>query len=327
MAVGIGIQPTLCQIAITTLNMERSVRFYSDLLGFSPTGWIPIRGRTAAQLLQEARVEGECHWLAGEPKFFQLEFFQFQEPSPRRSRGQPYDYGYTRITVEVQDLDRSLTRTLQLGATLIKGVTVTGDSMRACVRDPDGVLIELIKGKDGRVDNHIVGVGATVDDLEDTRRYYCDALGLTQRNPVGPDRDLLWHGEALNTDVVNHETLTLAAGEYWLELTRYDGAPSGSERRRPRLTSQGLMNIGLGIRTAAEFHQLYRHAILQGYQSATKPIGGGLSHTVYLRNDEGMSVELLQLPEVLESLWGFSRPGVVGGLVQRGLRFMLQHQR
>lgn len=322
------IKPSICQVAIVTLDVERSLRFYRELLGFRSAGYIPVRGAIAARMFGVPRIEGECHWLTGDAPFFQLELFHFTEPVSR-SRSRPHDeVGYQRIAIEVAELPATLRALESLGGTLLTEILRGPGADRAWVRDPDGVLIELSSPRGGTAQARFLGISAVVDDLGKATRYFSDCLGLAPEASGEPNRERLSEeaGAKLPCPPAR-DGVTLSAGPYWLELNHYGhSAAPGADAQR-QLTDQGLMNIALGVRKPAEFIHLYRGLLAQGYPCATEPVGGGLSHSVYVQPTSGLSVELLQLPPFFDSLWGFKPPGPIASATQSVLRFLLSRQR
>jgi catechol 2,3-dioxygenase-like lactoylglutathione lyase family enzyme len=314
------VQPTLCQVALVTLDVARSVRFYGELLGVRHAGYIPVQGRIAARMFGVPRVQGTCHWLAGEASFFQLELFHFDDPVSQSRPRRHDDLGFQRIAVEVADLPAARRSVAALGGELLTDIHHGASADHAWVRDPDGVLIELIQPPHAVAQPRLLGISAVVEDLTDARRALADCLGLGQwaagaaeREPGGQDAPC----------PPADESAALAAGPYWIELNRYG---DGRAAHRPHLTDRGLMNIALGVRRPSEFKDLYRSLLEQGRRCATDPVGSLFGHTVYTEPTSSLSVELLQLPAFLDPLWGFRPPGLIAAAVQRVLRFMLRRQ-
>lgn len=322
------VEPCLCQVAIVTHDVERSLRFYRELLGFRSAGHIPVRGAVAAQMFAVPRIQGVCHWLTGDEPFFQLELFRFDEPTSRSAPRSHDEVGYQRIAIEVADLRATLRTVETAGGTVLTDVRQEGDADRAWVRDPDGVLIELASARGGVAQTRVVGISAVVGDLAKATRYFSDCLGLSPR----ASGESVRQGASGEADASlpcppAPRRLTLAAGRYWLELNQYRSAEAAEPKAPRQLTDRGLMNIALGLRKPGEFTTLYRRVLDQGYRCETDPVGGGLSHSVYVQPTSGLSVELLQLPPLFDSLWGFKPPGAVAAATQSVLRYFLNRQR
>ncbi|UTH76450.1 hypothetical protein NKT35_10240 [Chromobacterium sp. IIBBL 290-4] len=279
-----------------TVDAVRSRRFYCALLDLRPTGEFPVVGSRAASLFELPHIRATNHWLAGSRQFFQIELFEFEEPEPSATNpGQ----GYNCIVVEVADAESTICSLASQGLLAAEGTWLCPCTGHALLRDPDGVLIELIGGGRQRsTSGRVVGVRAEASEPQDARRYFVEALGM---RPDGP------------------ESMRLYAGEYWLELSPR-AADSAHCSQPPALARPGIMNIALGMRQPADFWAVYRRVLKHGYRSATEPIGNGISHVVYVRTEHGLSVELLQLPAFLDAVWGFARPGLCARLAQWAIR-------
>lgn len=321
-------QPALCQVAIVTLDMERSIQFYRELLGFRYAGYFPVRGPVAARIFGVPQVRGECHWLTGDVRFFQIELLRFDEPVSRSRPRRHDEIGYQRISVEVPDLAAKLRAIEALGGERLTDVLSGADAERAWVRDPDGVLIDLICPRNGAARTRFLGISAVVDDLPNATRYFSDCLGLPRwasgkgAPPRPPEED-----SAMIPCPPATESVTLSGGSCWLELNHYRASGASGADAERQLTDRGLMNIALGVRRPAQFMHLYRRLLDLGYRCATEPFGGRLSHGVYVQPTSGVSVELIQLPALFDSLWGFKPPGPIAAAAQRVVRFRLRRLR
>ncbi|KTT63901.1 hypothetical protein NS383_17665 [Pseudomonas oryzihabitans] len=290
-----AVAPQLCQVAICTLDARNSMRFYTALLGLEATGHFQVQGQKAADLFEMPQVRAVNHWLAGGERFFQLELFEFAHsyrarPAPRT------EGGYARLFVGVDEIGSTLTRLAQAGFPQSQNAAET----ECVLHDPDGTPVHLTPGVAVGAGARIVGVGLDVDDLDDALRYFNQALGLPllQAVPGG-------HGGT------RPEGWRLDAGQHWIELRHRPGVGASAP-----LDAPGLMNIALGLRRPGQFKARYRRVLACGFRSSTPPMGGGLSHVVYLRSNQGISVELLQLPAWMDSIWGFRAPGPVARIAR-----------
>lgn len=295
--------PRLCQVAICAADAIRSMQFYAALLGLSATGSFQVRGPMAARLFEMPAVQGVNYWMADAQAFFQLEFFAFSE-SCRLPGAQCSRSGYERLFVAVSDIDAAVARLHAAGMTVDLAGTV--------LRDPDGVALQLVEAETSGAVGRIIGIRLMVEDMEDAVDYFHRALGLPLSVSQPPA-----------TIFADAPRCALNAGEHWIELVHRQGVGPV----RP-LNEPGLMNIALGVRRPSHFKALYQRVLHAGFNSSTPPVGGGLSHVVYLRSRAGLSVELLQLPAWMDAVWGFRTPGrlvrlarlLIGGLVGLSVR-------
>ena len=148
-----------------------------------------------------------CWWLVDGQDFFQIELFEFRSP-PVRSLPpgrRPCDIGYTTLGVHVSDLDAALSRAERAGSRPLGGPIGEPGARRVCVRDRDGVLVELMEDDPrGAVPRSrprpdlpaaVRSVTLSVGDLDRSRRFFCDVLGLGVGEGFElhrPEHEVLW---------------------------------------------------------------------------------------------------------------------------------------
>src|SRR3954464_15627363 len=93
------------------------------------------------------RSASTCWWLVDRQDFFQVELFEFRSPLVRELRvdWRPNDVGYSTVSFWVDDPDATLDRPRQTGSEPLTEPIGEPGERRACLRDPDGVLIELME--------------------------------------------------------------------------------------------------------------------------------------------------------------------------------------
>ena len=133
-------------IAISTPNLERSLSFYCDLLGFEvmesfewDKAWgaadqvTGLNDSAARDVMVKA---GDFHW----------EIFEFSSPNPKPADpDRPVcDHGLTHFSFEVTDVQAVYERLKDNGMRFHSPPAKLGDlGMAAYGRDPDGNVIEL----------------------------------------------------------------------------------------------------------------------------------------------------------------------------------------
>ncbi len=134
--------------AISTADIERSARFYRDLLGFEEVfklNWEPgtetldnITGLkdSAARVLM-LKAGNAC-----------VELFEYTSPPPREMdpRRPVCDHGITHLCLQVSDIDAEYARLRAAGMVFHCPPQPVGSTIRATYgRDPDGNVVELIE--------------------------------------------------------------------------------------------------------------------------------------------------------------------------------------
>lgn len=135
--------------SFTVSDLERTVGFFRDCLGFEVTSKAPrdpaliqsITGIDGADLMI-AYVRGPDH---------SLELIQYHGPADRgRVESRPCDVGFAHLAYDVDDIDAAIAAAAAHDVRPIGQVTVIDKGPNAggrvaYLRDPDGVTIEFIE--------------------------------------------------------------------------------------------------------------------------------------------------------------------------------------
>ncbi|WP_224956369.1 VOC family protein [Geomonas subterranea] len=116
-------------IEIIPCDFERSIKFYTEILGFS----IKEKMAVAAAPLEEI-----AYLALGDTV---LELMRVQDAAI--SAPEPWGTGYRMMALEVEDMDAALAYLAGKGVTPSWGPVTLGSSKRAEIRDCDGFPIEL----------------------------------------------------------------------------------------------------------------------------------------------------------------------------------------
>jgi catechol 2,3-dioxygenase-like lactoylglutathione lyase family enzyme len=316
----------LCQIALSTMDLMRTSHWYRTTFGWQASGerreregdiWAQVPGLPEASFM--------VWWLIDQPRFFQLELFEFRRPRmrPQRQDARPSDLGYASIGVHVPDLDPVLDRITCTGGVLLTGPHGVAGKRRVCLRDPEGVLLELMEGAApigaGAADAGVLGMASSirisVPNLDRALRFWADALGLDEEREIKlheHEHESLW-----GLTNVKPATQLLRAGEFLVELVEY---PRSVRRQREAgylLSDQGILNVALGTTDKAVFDAVFERTQSAGYRACYPPWTlPGVATVVYVQDGQGLTVELLCIePNALERM-GFPRnevASVLGG--------------
>ena len=134
-------EPTVVNhVGLCVRDLERSTRFYVDLLGFEPDGELTVPDDPTATLLGLDPPVGlrAVYLRLGS---FRLELLHYAERTPS-ARTRPMDeLGLTHLSIGVDDPRALLERVEAHGGTLLPSTDI---GVAAFIRDPDGQLIELL---------------------------------------------------------------------------------------------------------------------------------------------------------------------------------------
>ncbi|HSW15113.1 MAG TPA: SRPBCC family protein [Solimonas sp.] len=308
--------PRLNQVALSVVDLRLTERWFREGLGFLPAGgsrWA-MRSPLAARIQAIPKARSTCWWLVDRNEFFQLELFQFEQPMARLmpADARPCDIGYTRIGVWVADFDATLRQLDALGTHPLAPVLGPRGDRRACVRNPDGVFVELMERDPlpAEVSSARRGCGAalrsvtlSVPDLQQTADFLESGLGLreTSLSLHGPEHEALWGLAGAQT-----QSRIFAAGGVLVEAVQYL-SPQG--RPRPegyRISDQGILNVAFGARNKKDHTEVYRRSIAAGARPNCQPIHLGGAGVVYVNDPQDFSFEILWLkPGLQDRMWGF----------------------
>jgi catechol 2,3-dioxygenase-like lactoylglutathione lyase family enzyme len=292
-------------VALSVADLPRTHRWYAETLGLMyARGTSLMAGPLISWTLGLRGAATSCWWLNDRQDLFQLEVFELRSPLSRAlpAAWRPCDVGYTTLAFHVEDLDAALERAVRSGSPPLTEPLGAPGARRACVRDPDGVLVELME-EDPREDpprarpRALVpavarSVTLSVADLERARRFFVEGLGLREATGVrlhGPEHEALWGLEGAARD-----TALLWAGDFLVELVHYR-EPRGAPRAGSfRAGDRGLFHICFGSLDAAEYRAVLRRCRAVGWHGNSPAISSGLSAAVFVVDEEGFTVELLR---------------------------------
>ncbi len=308
--------PPLCQVAWSVTDLRRTHAWYRDVLGYLPSGGTrTFRGPLASRVQGLPGAASTCWWLVDAQDFFQLEMFQFRRPLARpfaRERRR-CDVGYTTVGFHVADFDAATAGLTAAGTPPLSDPVGPVGARRVCVRDPEGVLVEVMED-DPRAPRPRarpragVAVAArsvtlSVPDVEASRRFFVEALGLSEAVGVtlhGPEHEALWGLEG-----ARRRSVLLWADDVLVELVHYDDPPGQPWPHGHRISDQGLLNVAFGFHDKDAFDAAHRRCLAAGATGNWRPLNLGAWAVVYVNDEQGFSVELLFVRKWYEGRMGF----------------------
>jgi glyoxylase I family protein len=116
-------------IEIIPQDFQRSMDFYTKILGFK----IKVQRKIDKPPLIEIAFL--------ELKDSVIEIMSVENPAP--PSGNPWQVGYPRLAIEVEDMDKAIQYLKSKGVEISMAPILLGKSKRAEIKDPDGLSIEL----------------------------------------------------------------------------------------------------------------------------------------------------------------------------------------
>lgn len=137
----------LSHIGLCVTDVERSIRFYCDALGFEEMGELTTRGQEAAQLLGMDAVELRAVYLDRDGVRIELlGFGEATEAAKAEPRPMPRP-GFTHFSLRVDDLEAAIAAIEKAGGRALPEtrIEVGGVTKVIFALDPDSTRIELIE--------------------------------------------------------------------------------------------------------------------------------------------------------------------------------------
>ena len=311
----IALSAPLNQIAFSVVDLRRTERWFREGLGFLPAGGSRFMMSTPlAGMVQGVKQAASCcWWLVGRNPWFQIEMFQFRRPMARLmpTAFRPCDTGYTRIGVHVEDFDRALQQLEILGSLPLSPVFGQFGHRRACVRNPDGVYVEVMEDDPlaGRTQGErpcpaaMRTVTLSTPDLDASLAYILAVSGGTREDTEihADEHEALWGlaGAQCKRAVVR-------CGDVLVEIVQYLDPIGKPWPVGYRIADQGILNIAFGARSKRDHMALYERAAAFGAVPNHAPIHVPGSGVVYVTDALGFSVEILWMaPGLADRQWGF----------------------
>ena len=306
----------LSQIAVSVMDLDASVAFYEDLGYRQAGGTDNMQGWVVSKIQGYKGVRARLRWLNDGSPGFQLELFQYERPParPMDPDASPCDIGYRRLGLRVADLDAVLGRLQARGTHFVSEPMAYPGGRRACVKDPDGVYLELMEEDvlHPRPDpSRAAGNGSpvrtrtltlSVPDLKQAERYFEGILGMKRADLElhTPDMEEMWGLEGAKT-----RSTVLKCDDFLLELVEYL-SPRGKPRPPDeQMGDAGIWHMALWFHKGRYVRQAYREACKAGLGSRSKPVSLGLVTAVYMKTDQGFTVEYFHAPRAAGPLFGF----------------------
>jgi lactoylglutathione lyase len=141
-------EPVFSHFGVCVSDLERSLRFYCQALGFEKAESHAI-GSEFARLMDVPDVVVTSQFIRKGPTA--IELLAFEEPPPfgSRERRAVNQLGLTHLSFRVHDLEATAARVVELGGAIVESSRTTIDLGGTALQfvyctDPDGVRVELM---------------------------------------------------------------------------------------------------------------------------------------------------------------------------------------
>lgn len=134
--------PFIAHSGLAVTDLERSTRFYTELLGFEPCRTLKLGPENVTDFLglDQPTSLHAVYLIMGD---FQLELLAYDPPATNRVRDRKMnEAGLTHLSIGVDSVPAVIERLAEYGGELVYQM---GDRA-AIIRDPDGQLTEILAG-------------------------------------------------------------------------------------------------------------------------------------------------------------------------------------
>lgn len=134
-------------VGLVVADLEKSLKFWCNTMGFVVSRQMEESGPhiDAMMGLKDVRVT-TAKLAAPDGNLLELLYFH-SHPDKQRWEGRPYSTGFTHIALTVKDLDETLHRLEQFGASIPAKPQISPDGHVKVIyaTGPEGVLLELVE--------------------------------------------------------------------------------------------------------------------------------------------------------------------------------------
>jgi glyoxylase I family protein len=138
----------LSHIGICVSDLERSVRFYCDVLGFEELSRLQVKGEASERLLQLPGGELEAVYLQRDGTRIELLFYPVAGHECATTPRPMNRLGFTHLSLRVADIDAVVAAISESGGDNLAETRVDNPrwgTKAMFVTDPDGLRIELLQ--------------------------------------------------------------------------------------------------------------------------------------------------------------------------------------
>jgi glyoxylase I family protein len=138
----------LSHIGICVSDLERSVAFYCDVLGFEEQSRLRVSGPESERLLHIAGGDVQAVYLLRDGTCIELLHYPGVGHEPSQTPRPMNRLGFTHLSIRVSDLDAVVAAVVAGGGSYLDDTRVDNPAWRSIavfVTDPDGLRIELLQ--------------------------------------------------------------------------------------------------------------------------------------------------------------------------------------
>jgi predicted enzyme related to lactoylglutathione lyase len=237
--------------ALCISDLETSVAFYRDGLGFAPVGEAEIEEGAWLEALTGLKGARRVRRSVRNGQGIAFDLYQFVVPAPfgPRERRKNNQYGLTHLAFYVDDIDTWAGRIAKAGGKVFAHTRATfrdnGTTMMYCT-DQDGIRVELMQAPGER--ERFSHSGICMDDVALFARFYGDVFGFAKAE----NYELYDHGYFMNVvneldDVKLRAQMIRDGGGNTIELLEMKSPPGFGSREPLPVNQFGFRYLAFAV--------------------------------------------------------------------------------
>lgn len=289
---------TFSHRGICVSSSDRSLRFYCGALGFEPAENYELEDPALATVMEVEGVKIRAQ-MVRDAQGITLELLQYYRPEPfgARERRPNNQYGLTHLAFYVDDIDDVATKVAAFGGQVHAHTRATfpeGKTTMMYCTDPDGVRVELMHNPE--VAGRFSHSGICVTDMENSMRFYSDAIGFAPAENYALANHSSW------LDIVNElDNVKLRAqmvrnpASHTFELLKMSSPACFGPRERRPMNQFGLTHLAFYADDIDAAAAKVKEAGGQVLEETRARLASGIE-IIYCTDPDGVRVELMQAP-------------------------------
>ncbi len=277
-------------------DIETSVRFYSEGLGFAPAEQFAMDDPALSTVMEVPGAVIRAQMVRN-PQGVTFELLQFVRPeaSGPRERRPNNQYGLTHLAFYVDEMDEAAERIRAAGGRVYAHTRATfpeGNTTMMYCTDPNGVRVELMHNPD--VPGRFSHSGICITDIDRSMRFYADAIGFA------PAENYALYNHSSWLDTVNElpgvrlraQMMCSPEGNVF-ELLKMESPACFGPRERRRMNQYGLTHLAFYV---DDIDAVAERILANGgraYPQTRAKFENGIE-IMYTTDPDGVRVELMK---------------------------------